>query len=184
MIDLLDLVDMVEDIKQKISDKEYKDIMDKLMEKNKDNTKSLYRVTYFKVNIKEKLGDDYHDDYRLSVNFDSKAKTILCESLNPNIHKHLEGGKCFHNYKIIPNEFGYPKLKYTGLAHIDYHKYIECDHDITTSGDTLGASSARGDTPEIRLSQDKQKIYTSFKEATDVLVECPEMIITHIEKVE
>lgn len=183
MIDLLDLVDMVEDIKQKISDKEYKDIMDKLMEKNKDNNKSLYRVTYFKVNIKEKLGDDYHDDYRLSVNFDSKAKTILCESLNPNIHKHLEGGKCFHNYKIIPNEFGYPKLKYTGLAHIDYHKYIECDHDITVS-DTLGASSARGDTPEIRLSQDKQKIYTSFKEATDVLVECPEMIITHIEKVE
>lgn len=184
MIDLLDLVDMVEDIKQKISDKEYKDIMDKLMEKNKDNTKSLYRVTYFKVNIKEKLGDDYHDDYRLSVNFDSKAKTILCESLNPNIHKHLEGGKCFHNYKIIPNEFGYPKLKYTGLAHIDYHKYIECENAITTSGDTLGASSTSGDTHEIRLSQDKQKIYTSFKEATDVLVECPEMIITHIEKVE
>ena len=182
MIDLLDLVDMVEDIKQKISDKEYKDIMDKLMEKNKNNTKSLYRVTYFKLNIKEKLGDDYHDDYRLSVNFDSKAKTILCESLNPNIHKHLEGGKCFHNYKIIPNEFGYPKLKYTGLAHIDYHKYIEYEKAENDSHQYLLTRQDQRIFPNSQLNC--EKIYNTFKEPTDVLVECPEMIITHIEKVE
>ena len=131
------LMDMIDDVKVKLTDNEYKNIVEKIAEINlKTKEPELYKITYIK-NEGELIKPDVEEDETvclmhqhiktkiININYcDDRAKEIL--------NKKLEYTTKFFNKEIdFSKRYEYRLISFYFRGNVSNYKHIEVDYDNT-----------------------------------------------------
>lgn len=102
------LMNSIDTIKQKITDAEYKELCDKMMELNnqRKNAENYYRVWYVTIKTIVVEEDEEDDDNSKAITryfpkFENKVIKLRAETVENNRRIIDEEGRCFMDYKVL-----------------------------------------------------------------------------------